>query len=135
MSQHFRVRNEERSRHPMDRVTADETRSRSMPVLMVEDFSSMARILRNLLHQIGLENVDDAAGARIALEMMRKKHYELLITDCNMTGMSGYELLREIRTDPHLEMTPVLLMTADPSVITLIRETDLTQYLGPAEAH
>jgi DNA-binding response OmpR family regulator len=46
-----------------------------------------------------------------------------------MTGMSGYELLREVRTDPHLEMTPVLLMTADPGVIALIRETDLTQYL------
>jgi two-component system chemotaxis response regulator CheY len=89
----------------------------------------MARILRNLLQQIGVPNVDDAPGARVALEMMRKKHYELLITDCNMPGMSGYELLREVRTDPHLEMTAVLLMTADPSVMRFIKETDLTQYL------
>jgi len=50
-----------------------------MPVLVVDDFSTMARILRNLLHQIGLQNVDGAPGARIALEMMHKKHYELLI--------------------------------------------------------
>jgi len=89
----------------------------------------MVRILRNLLQRIGFADVDDAPGARIALEMLRKKRYGLLITDYNMAGMSGYELLREVRTDPRLEMTAVLLMTADPSVTNLVKETEITQCL------
>jgi two-component system, chemotaxis family, chemotaxis protein CheY len=96
---------------------------------VVEDFSTMVRILRNLLRQIGLHDVDDAPGGSIALLMMRKRRYELLIVDCNMPGMSGYELLREVRNDPSVKLTPVLLMTADPSVGRFVTETDLTQYL------
>src|SRR5262245_66170348 len=69
------------------------------PVLVVEDLAIIVRLLRNLLRRIGLENVDDAAGARIALEKMRAKNYALVITDCNMPGMSGDELLREIRSE------------------------------------
>ena len=101
----------------------------STPILVVEDFSTMVRILRNLLKQIGLENVDDAADGRIALAKMREKSYELVITDCNMAAMSGYELLREIRTDPRLELTAILMMTADPNIARLVKETDITQYL------
>ena len=89
----------------------------------------MVRVLRSLLGRIGLRDVEDASDARAALEMMRTLHYDLLITDYNMAGMNGYDLLREVRTDPRLEMTPVLLMTADPSVTRFIKETDLTQCL------
>ena len=99
------------------------------PVLVVEDLAMIVRLLRNLLRRVGLENVDDASGARIALEKMRAKNYALVITDCNMPGMSGYELLTEIRSDPRLQMMAVLVVTADPSVARFITETGLTQYL------
>ena len=110
-------------------MPADALRNRSTPVLLVEDAGPMVGILRNLLHKIGLDNVDDAPGAEMALERMRERNYGLVIMDGNMPGMSGYELLREIRRDPRLEMTAVLMMTADPNVVRFIRETDLTQYL------
>jgi hypothetical protein len=67
LSQHFSLTNEERSSRP-----AEAPRRASMPTLVVEDLSTMVRILRNLLQQIGLDDVDHASGARIALEMMRK---------------------------------------------------------------
>lgn len=112
-----------------DRAPDAAVANRATPILVVEDFSSMVRILRTLLSRIGLDNVDSAIDGRAAIERMRYKKYELVITDCNMPGMSGYKLLREIRTDPRWEMTPVLLMSADPNVVRFIRETDLTQYL------
>jgi two-component system chemotaxis response regulator CheY len=113
----------------VDQGPADALPDRSTPILVVDDLGSMVRILRNLLHKLGLHNVDDAAGAEMALEKMREKSYGLVIIESNMLGMSGYELLREIRLDPRLEMTAVLVMTSDPNVVRFIRETDLTQYL------
>ena len=113
----------------VDQRPADALSNRSTPVLVVENVGTMVSVLRNLLHKIGLDNVDDAPGAEMALEKMREKGYGLVIMDGNMPGMSGYELLREIRLDPRLEMTAVLMMTADPNVVRFIRETDLTQYL------
>ena len=115
--------------HSVDQAPADAFAHSSTPVLLVEDLAMIVRLLRNLLRRVGLENVDDAPGGRIALEKMRAKNYALVITDCNMPGMSGYDLLKEIRSDPHLETTAVLMITADPSVVRSISETDLTQYL------
>ena len=113
----------------MDERPAKALHGASTPILVVEDLVMIARLLRNLLRRIGLENVDDAPSGRIALEKMRAKNYALVITDCNMPGMSGSELLREIRSDPRLEMTAVLMVTADPTVGRFIEETSLTQYL------
>ena len=115
--------------HSVNQASADALADSSTPVLVVEDLVMITRLLRNLLRRIGLENVDDALGARVALEKMRAKNYALVITDCNMPGMSGYDLLKEIRSDPRFETTAVLMITADPSVVRFITETDLTQYL------
>ena len=66
----------------------------SMPILMVDDYNTMIRIIRNLLKQLGFENVDDATDGTAALAKMREKHYGLVISDWNMAPMTGYDLLQ-----------------------------------------
>jgi two-component system chemotaxis response regulator CheY len=85
----------------------------SMPVLVVDDYSTMIRIIRNLLKQLGLENVDDASDGSAALNKMRGKKYGLVICDWNMEPMTGYDLLREVRADPNLATTPFIMITAE----------------------
>ncbi len=71
----------------------------SMPVLVVDDYKTMIRIIRNLLKQLGFVNVDEAGDGSAALNMMRQKNYGLVISDWNMEPMTGFELLREVRAD------------------------------------
>ena len=78
----------------------------SMPVLVVDDYSTMIRIIRNLLRQLGFENVDDASDGTLALAKMRDKRYGLVISDWNMEPMTGYELLKQVRADPKLAPVP-----------------------------
>jgi len=85
----------------------------SMPVLVVEDHSTTVRILRNLLKQLGFENVDDANDGLAALEMMRRRNYGLVISDWNMEPMTGYDLLKNVRKDPALCDTPFIMVTAE----------------------
>ena len=72
----------------------------SMPILVVDDYSTMIRIIRNLLKQIGFENVDDASDGSAALAKMQGKRYGLVISDWNMEPMTGYDLLKEVRASP-----------------------------------
>ena len=72
----------------------------SMSVLVVDDYATMIRILKNLLKQIGFEDIDDASDGSMALNKMRGKKYGLVISDWNMEPMTGYDLLREVRADP-----------------------------------
>jgi two-component system, chemotaxis family, chemotaxis protein CheY len=85
----------------------------SMPVLVVDDYKTMIRIIRNLLKQLGFANVDEAGDGRAALDMMRTKRYGLVISDWNMEPMTGYELLREVRADDRLLLTPFIMVTAE----------------------
>ena len=71
-----------------------------MPILVVDDYSTMIRIIRNLLRQLGFEDVDDAPDGSIALSKMHIKRYGLVISDWNMEPMTGYELLKQVRSDP-----------------------------------
>ena len=66
----------------------------SMPILVVDDYNTMIRIIRNLLRQLGFEDVDDASDGSVALAKMRDKKYGLVISDWNMEPMTGYELLK-----------------------------------------
>ena len=84
-----------------------------MPVLVVDDYSTMVRIIRNLLRQIGFEDIDDASDGSSALEKMIAKRYGLVISDWNMEPMTGFELLRQMRADPGLERTPFIMVTAE----------------------
>jgi len=92
----------------------------SMPVLVVDDYNTMIRILRNLLKQLGFEDIDDAPDGSAALSKMREKKYGLVISDWNMEPMTGYELLKEVRSDPGLSRTPFIMVTAESKTENVI---------------
>ena len=92
----------------------------SMPVLVVDDYNTMIRIIRNLLKQIGFSDIDDAADGSAALARMREKKYGLVISDWNMEPMTGYELLKEVRADPGLSKTPFIMVTAESKTENVI---------------
>jgi two-component system, chemotaxis family, chemotaxis protein CheY len=92
----------------------------SMPVLVVDDYSTMIRIIRNLLKQLGFENIDDASDGSAALNKMRGKKYGLVISDWNMEPMTGYDLLKEVRADPNLATTPFIMITAESKTENVI---------------
>ena len=85
----------------------------SMPVLVVDDYSTMVRIIRNLLRQLGFADVDDAPDGAAALAKMHAKRYGLVISDWNMEPMTGFDLLRQVRGDPELGETPFIMVTAE----------------------
>ena len=85
----------------------------SMPVLVVDDYNTMIRIIRNLLKQLGFEDVDDASDGSAALTKLRGKKYGLVISDWNMEPMTGYELLQKVRGDRDLCETPFIMITAE----------------------
>ena len=85
----------------------------STPVLVVDDYQTMVRILRNLLKQIGFNDVDDASDGQAALEKLRSKKYGLVISDWNMAPMTGYELLQQVRADADLSSLPFIMVTAE----------------------
>jgi two-component system chemotaxis response regulator CheY len=91
-----------------------------MPVLVVDDYNTMIRILRNLLKQLGFQDIDDAPDGTIALEKMRIKRYGLVISDWNMEPMTGYDLLKEVRGDPGLARTPFIMVTAESKTENVI---------------
>ena len=91
-----------------------------MPVLVVEDFRTIAQIVRVLLMQIGFRDVDAVSDGSAALLKMREKKYGLVISDWNMSPMSGYELLKEVRSDPTLKKTPFIMVTGDAKVDNVI---------------
>ena len=92
----------------------------SMPILVVDDYNTMIRIIRNLLRQLGFEDVDDAPDGSIALSKMHSKRYGLIISDWNMEPMTGYELLKEVRGDPGLSKTPFIMVTAESKTENVI---------------
>jgi two-component system chemotaxis response regulator CheY len=92
----------------------------SMPVLVVDDYSTMVRIIRNLLAQIGFADVDDAKDGESALQKLRSKRYGLVISDWNMEPMTGYDLLKEVRADPGLGAVPFIMVTAESKTENVI---------------
>src|SRR5262245_15757609 len=92
----------------------------SMPILIVDDYNTMVRIIRNRLKQLGFENVDDASDGSTALAKLRAKRYGLVISDWNMEPMTGFELLREVRADPALGKTPFIIVTAESKTDNVI---------------
>jgi two-component system chemotaxis response regulator CheY len=92
----------------------------SMPVLIVDDYSTMVRIIRNLLRQLGFGDIDDAPDGAAALSKMRAKRYGLVISDWNMEPMTGYDLLRQVRSDPSLARTPFIMVTAESKTENVI---------------
>jgi two-component system chemotaxis response regulator CheY len=92
----------------------------NMSVLVVDDYSTMIRIIRNLLRQLGFVDVDDASDGASALAKMTTKRYGLVISDWNMEPMTGYDLLRQVRANPELETTPFIMVTAESKTENVI---------------
>jgi two-component system chemotaxis response regulator CheY len=92
----------------------------SMRVLVVDDYKTMIRIIRNLLKQLGFNDVDEAADGSEALIKMRENSYGLVISDWNMEPMTGYELLKEVRADDSLAKTPFIMVTAESKTENVI---------------
>jgi two-component system chemotaxis response regulator CheY len=86
---------------------------KNMPILIVDDYKTMLRIIRNLLKQLGFTNVDEAMDGGEALTKMRAADFDLVISDWNMEPMTGLQLLKEVRSDDGLKKTPFIMITAE----------------------
>src|SRR5260370_3302784 len=87
--------------------------SKDLKFLVVDDFSTMRRIIKNLLHDLGYPNVDEADDGQAALPMLQAGSFDFLITDWNMPGMPGLDLIKAVRADAKLAKMPVLMLTAE----------------------
>lgn len=86
---------------------------RNMKILVVDDFSTMRRIVKNLLKELGFTNIEEADDGATALPMLKQGNFDFLVTDWNMPGMTGIDLLKAVRADPALAHLPVLMVTAE----------------------
>lgn len=86
---------------------------KDIKILVVDDFSTMRRIIKNLLRDLGFTNVDEADDGKTALPILKQGHIDFLITDWNMPEMTGIDLLKTVRADPALMSIPVLMVTAE----------------------
>lgn len=84
-----------------------------MKFLVVDDFSTMRRIVRNLLKELGFVNVDEAEDGVVALQKLNSMPFDFVVTDWNMPNMDGLKLLQSIRANPQLKHLPVLMITAE----------------------
>jgi len=87
--------------------------NKDMRILVVDDFSTMRRIIKNLLRDLGFNNTEDADDGNTALPMLESGKFDFLVTDWNMPGMQGIDLLKAVRKDPNLSNLPVLMVTAE----------------------
>lgn len=92
----------------------------SMPVLVVDDYQTMIRIIRNLLTQLGFHNIEEAKDGRQALEKMQGSKFGLVISDWNMEPMTGFELLQQVRASEALKATPFIMITAESKTENVI---------------
>lgn len=92
----------------------------SMPVLVVDDYQTMIRIIRNLLNQLGFKNIEEAKDGKQALEKLNGGKFGLVISDWNMEPMTGYELLQQVRASEKLKATPFIMVTAESKTENVI---------------
>ncbi|KIA82100.1 histidine kinase [Chromobacterium violaceum] len=84
-----------------------------MRFLVVDDFSTMRRIVRNLLKELGFTNVDEAEDGQVALHKLKTQSFDFVVSDWNMPNMTGIELLKAVRADPQLKHLPFMMITAE----------------------
>ncbi|MCR9072054.1 MAG: chemotaxis response regulator CheY [Alphaproteobacteria bacterium] len=92
----------------------------NMAILIVDDYKTMLRIIRNLLRQLGFSNVDEASDGATALQKLRRGEFGLVISDWNMEPMTGLQLLKEVRSDAKLKSTPFIMVTAESKTENVI---------------
>ncbi len=103
----------------------------NMQILIVDDYKTMLRIIRNLLKQLGFNNVDEAADGATALQKLRQKDFSLVISDWNMDPMTGLQLLKEVRTDTKLKGMPFIMITAESKTENVVaaKEAGVSNYI------
>jgi len=103
----------------------------NMNVLIVDDYKTMLRILRNLLKQLNFNNIEDATDGSMALEVLRTKDIGMVISDWNMEPMTGIQLLREVRGDDKLKHLPFIMITAESKSENVIaaKEAGVSNYI------
>ena len=103
----------------------------SMPVLVVDDYQTMIRIIRNLLNQLGFKNIEEAKDGRQALEKMNGAKFGLVISDWNMEPMTGLELLQHVRASEKLKTTPFIMVTAESKTenVILAKQAGVNNYI------
>ncbi len=103
----------------------------NLPILIVDDYRTMLRIIRNLLRQIGFNNVDEATDGATALAKLRDRRYGLVISDWNMQPMTGLELLQAVRADPALAHLPFIMVTAESKTENVLaaKEAGVSNYI------
>jgi two-component system chemotaxis response regulator CheY len=89
--------------------------SMTMPILIVDDYNTMIRIMRNLLRQLGFTNIDEANDGAAALAKMRSKDYALVISDSHLSPMTGMEFLKRVRAEDRIAQTPFVMVANDNS--------------------
>ncbi len=104
---------------------------KNMPILIVDDYKTMLRIIRNLLKQLGFNNVDEAVDGSSALQKLRDREFGLIISDWNMEPMSGLQLLKAVRTDVKLKDLPFIMITAESKSENVIaaKEAGVSNYI------
>lgn len=104
---------------------------KNMSILIVDDYNTMLRTLRNLLRQLSFINIDEAMDGSMALEKLRQGQFGLIISDWNMEPMTGIELLREVRDDEKLKATPFIMMTAESKSenVMAAKEAGVSNYI------
>ena len=104
---------------------------KNMPVLVVDDYKTMLRIIRNLLNQLEFTNVHEATDGDAALIKLRDNQFGLVISDWNMEPMTGLQLLREVRADTNLKDTPFIMITAESKTENVIaaKEAGVSNYI------
>lgn len=104
---------------------------RNMPILVVDDFSTMRRIVRNCLKVIGFDNVTEADDGKNALDKLKANEFKFIISDWNMPNMMGIDLLKAVRADPKLKTLPFLMVTAESQKENVIEaaKAGVNQYI------
>ena len=97
---------------------------KNMKILIVDDFSTMRRIIKNLLRDLGFNNSLEASDGTTALPMLKTGDFDLLVTDWNMPGMQGIDLLKAVRADRSIAGLPVLMVTAESKRDQIVEEAD-----------
>ncbi len=97
---------------------------KNMPILVVDDYKTMLRIIRNLLNQLNFSNIHEATDGQMALGKLREGSFGMVISDWNMEPMTGLQLLREVRADENLRTTPFIMITAESKTENVIAAKD-----------
>jgi len=104
---------------------------KSTNVLIVDDYKTMLRIIRNLLKQLDIENVEEATDGQEALAKLRAGNFGLVISDWNMAPMTGLDLLKEVRADARLKSTPFIMITAESKTENVVaaKQAGVSNYI------